>query len=245
MATSKRKVGAEERHGDATPDGRGFTLLEVMVAMAILAISFTALLGTQSQAMIITHYVRDVTVASMLARSKMADLEHHHRKEGFDSFDEEDDGDFGDEGYPKFSWHVLLEKIEADESAIESLMSQAPGSAEEISASLMDNPAFAGADLSGMNFNPSMIFAGLPMFLDQLGEKVRKVTLTIRWPEGRKGSRSMAVNTYFVLFEEVQPQVDSETIDAAVDAISSAIGDATSKSRKSSSSSTSKSSAEK
>jgi general secretion pathway protein I len=197
-----------------------------MVALAILAVSFTALLGTQSQAMLITSYVRDVSIASLLTRNKLTELEHHFKTDGFGSFEESESGDFSDDGYPRFKWIVNLEKIEADEAAIESMMSQAPGSKEEVLAQLGESSAFGGdggLNLEGLNFNPAMIFSSLPMFLDQLGEKVRKVSLEISWPEGRKGRRSMSVATYFVLFEEVQPRIDSDTADAIGEAAAGAI----------------------
>lgn len=179
-----------------------------MIALAILAMSFTALLGTQSQAMIITSYIRDVSVAGLLTRGKLTDLEHHYKTEGFGTFDEEEEGDFGDEGYPKFKWSVKLEKIEAEEGVLEDITSQLPQDPEAIKEQMTASGPFAGADLGGMNFNPSMIFQGLPMFLEQLGEKVRRVTFKVEWPEGRKGKRSMSVNTFFVLFEEIQKKAD-------------------------------------
>jgi len=187
-----------------------------MIALAILAVSFTALLGTQSQAMVVTHYIRSVTVASMLARSKLTELEHHYKKEGFDTFDETEGGDFSEEGYSDYKWEVTLEKIEADEAALEQIMAQVPTDPDEVKSMMTSSGPLAGLDLGTMQFNPGMIFSGLPAFLEQLGEKVRKVTFEITWPEGRRGRRSMGVNTYFILFEAVQPQVDmTDPADAA------------------------------
>lgn len=217
MATSRLPTPARTVAGRPAVEARGFTLLEVMIALAILAVSFTALLGTQSQAMIITSYIRDVTVAGLLARGKLVELEHHYKTEGFGSFDEEEDGDFGDEGYPKFKWTVKLEKIEADEGVLEEITSQLPQDPEAIKEQMTASGPFAGADLGGLNFNPSMIFQGLPMFLEQLGEKVRRVSFKVEWPEGRKGKRSMSVNTFFVLFEEIQKTADdAQAVDDAI-----------------------------
>ena len=110
-----------------------------------------------------------------------------------------------------------MEKIEADEAAIESLMAQVPTDADEVKAGMTGDGPLAGLDLSSMQFNPAMIFGSLPLVLEQLGQKIRKVEFEITWPEGRKGKRSMGVNTYFILFEEVQPQVDTAGLDASTD----------------------------
>ena len=220
MATSRRNVATSTGGPLRRWLSGGFTLLEVMIALAILAVSFTALLGTQSQAMIVTHYIRNVSVASILARSKLVELEHHYKKEGFGEFDADDDGDFGDEGYPDFNWVIHLEKIEADEAAIESMMAQIPTDPEEMKAGLATGP-LAGVDLSNLQFNPAMMFGSLPLVLEQLGQKIRKVQFEINWPEGRKTRRKMSVSTYFIHFEEVQPQVETPGEDDGTDATGS------------------------
>ncbi len=197
-----------------TPDGRGFTLLEVMIALSILAVSFAALLGSQSSAVVLTRYINGITVASMLARSKMLDLEHQLKKDGFDAFDEDrESGDFSDEGHPEFEWEALIEKIEIDEGAIQNLLENAPQSREEVVSRLMDNPQLQGMDLSSLNFNPSMIYSFVPTAIEILGEKVRKCTLTITWKDGKK-ERRLEVQTYFVQHEEFtktsEPTEDQE-----------------------------------
>ncbi len=54
---------------------RGFTLLEVMVAMSIMAIGLVAVFQMQSQSISMSTEARFQTTASFLAQSKMADLE--------------------------------------------------------------------------------------------------------------------------------------------------------------------------
>jgi len=181
---------------------RGFTLLEVMVALAILAVSFTALLGTQSSAVVLTRYINGITIASMLARSKMFDLEHELRKDGFDAFGEDhESGDFGDEGHRDFKWEALIEKIELDEGSVERMLEGAPQTREEVVGKLADNPQLQGVDLSGLNFNPGMIYGFIPTAIEILGERVRKCTLTVTWKDGRR-ERSLEIHSYFVQHEE-------------------------------------------
>ena len=52
----------------------GFTLLEVMVAVAIIAIALTTLFGSQSQSVSLACESRFYTTAPLLAQEKMAEL---------------------------------------------------------------------------------------------------------------------------------------------------------------------------
>lgn len=204
--------GLEPRASDVEPDletpapgpkpPSGFTLLEVMVALAILALSLTALLGTQSSSVVLTRYINNLTVASLLAKGKMLDLEHELKKDGFDAFGEDhESGNFSEEGHPEVSWEAQIEKIELDESSLQNLMESAPQSREDVVNKLMENPQLAGMDISALNFNPGMIFSFVPTAIEMLGEKVRKCTLTVSWKDGRR-TRSVQYQTYFVQYEE-------------------------------------------
>lgn len=52
---------------------RGFTLVEVMVALAVVAIALPALLVTLSRQIDDTAYLRDKTLAQMVAANKLAE----------------------------------------------------------------------------------------------------------------------------------------------------------------------------
>ena len=87
---------------------RGFTLLEVMVAMAILAISLVAVFQSQSQSVSMASKARFETMASLLAQDKMAEIEAMKPEDlGSGS------GDFGDD-FPDYSWRVEVEETEID-----------------------------------------------------------------------------------------------------------------------------------
>ena len=61
----------------------GFSLLEVVIALAILALGLATLLDAQSSSLRSTGRTRELTIATLLARSKMIDIE----KELFDEDD--------------------------------------------------------------------------------------------------------------------------------------------------------------
>ena len=81
---------------------KGFTLLEVMVAMAILAIALVAVFQSQSQSVSMAGRTRFLTTASLLAQGKMAELEATDPKEISSS-----SGSFS-EDFPDYFWRVEL-----------------------------------------------------------------------------------------------------------------------------------------
>lgn len=86
----------------------GFTLLEVMVAVSILAIGLSVLFGSQSRSLSYATEARFNTVAPMLASGKFAEFENDLVFEGTD------EGDFGEE-YPGFAWELNVERANLDE----------------------------------------------------------------------------------------------------------------------------------
>ena len=78
----------------------GFTLMEVMIAMAILAIALVAVFQLLSQSISMSTESRFMTTAALLAQSKMVESEvvttlTNHKE----------DGDFGPD-YPQYTWHL-------------------------------------------------------------------------------------------------------------------------------------------
>ncbi|HVK63911.1 MAG TPA: prepilin-type N-terminal cleavage/methylation domain-containing protein [Polyangium sp.] len=71
---------------------RGFTLLEVMVAVAILGLGLTAILSAQAGAFSASSHARNLSVATSLARCKMGEVEEHLFREGFQELEEIESG---------------------------------------------------------------------------------------------------------------------------------------------------------
>lgn len=53
----------------------GFTLLEVMIALSIIAIALVALMGLAQRSITVNDQVQQITRATLLAQSKMAEIE--------------------------------------------------------------------------------------------------------------------------------------------------------------------------
>ena len=71
---------------------RGFTLLEVMVATAILGLGLTAILSAQAGAFATAAHARNLGVATTLARCKMGEIEEHLFRDGVQELEEIESG---------------------------------------------------------------------------------------------------------------------------------------------------------
>lgn len=84
---------------------RGFTLLEIMIAVAILAIGLVAVLRSQSHGVDMAIDSQISTRSALFAQEKIADIQMAIAS-GERNID--GSGDFGDE-YPSFSWRIESE----------------------------------------------------------------------------------------------------------------------------------------
>lgn len=93
---------------------RGFTLLEVLVAVAILGLGLTAILSAQTGLFASSSYAERVSFAVGLARCKMSEVEIKLEKNnGYPLIDTKDEGPCcADEPYGGFTCKWKIEKIE-------------------------------------------------------------------------------------------------------------------------------------
>lgn len=83
----------------------GFTLLEVMVALAILAIALTTLIGSQNQSMMAAGQADFSFQSSLLARQKLAEILASEDTPYAST------GDFG-ENYPTMFWRLEVSDVD-------------------------------------------------------------------------------------------------------------------------------------
>ncbi|KYG08359.1 general secretion pathway protein GspI [Sorangium cellulosum] len=187
---------------------RGFTLLEIMVAVAILGLGLTAILSAQAGAFSAAAHARNISLANGLARCKMTEIEERLARDGLPMLDEADNGPCceGDESTSiKCSWRI--EKPEMPEpkygdldldtnleglgqltKPAESSGSAAPsGSLDDLAQSLVGAPGGAeGGESAGG------IAGLLQPFIDMLAPTLqpifeasaRRVTVRLTWQQG-------------------------------------------------------------
>ena len=186
--------------------GRGFTLLEVMIAVAILGLSLTAIFSSEVGAANVAARARRQNVAATLARCKMGEIEQVIAIEGLPAL-EKKDTDACCEHAPVegFECNWLIERIilpelgatgdeEGDEDVDESLTRRANETLDEVQAAETTQQVLAGE--SG-NLAMLALELGFPILKPFLEEQVRRATVTVRWKEGPK-ERGFDVIQYLV-----------------------------------------------
>lgn len=161
----------------------GFTLLEVMIALAIMLVSFSAILAIQSSSMNSALRSRQTHEVSMLARSAMAQTEVEIAGKKFDDLSPEASGQF-DDPYQDYTWTRKIAEVKLPNlSGIAKAAQQAEGGSSAQSEEEEKN----GALLEQMT----------KVITNFLSKAVRQVTITISWQRGTR-KQTYEVAMYWV-----------------------------------------------
>lgn len=177
---------------------RGFTLLEVMVALAILAASLVAISEIVGGALRNHTRARQVDVATILARGKMVELVAQYERKGFRDFDESEDGDFDREGHPEVRWKVDVKRPSVQLGPDAVLAALAGGKTLQ---DLLPPPDQAPALAPFQAMFAASMQALLTRIGEQLKKGVREVRLTVSWQGAGVAPESFDVVTHLVVLE--------------------------------------------
>ena len=195
---------------------RGFTLLEVLVAISILGLGLTVILSSQVGLFSSSQRAQSLTVATNLLRCKMSEVELDLLQKGYSLVDQTDEGECcAEESESGFRCTWKVERVELPQpqslssgdgglddpggglGALESLASLQSGS-----SALGENPTTgdlasmltsSGASAQGMaGMAMGLVYPDLKPMLEA---SIRKVTITVLWKEGRN-ERDLSVTQY-------------------------------------------------
>lgn len=159
-------------------DMRGFSLLEVMAAITILAGLLIAVTRIVSHSYYYTERVASIYLGTELARIKMHDVEEMIKKDGIPTADKEEEGEFEEKAYQGFKWRYSIKRVHIPLPDVGGTV--ATGEAGET------DQGQAADLLSGAK----------SMIEDFIKEKIRKLTIEVWWGEGKRESERVT----FVLF---------------------------------------------
>jgi general secretion pathway protein I len=186
----------------------GFSLLEVIIALAILVLSLMAIFDLNAGAVRSHVYTKKLTIATLLARSKMTDLEQELYDKGFQNDDDEQSGDFSDEGWGSFKWRAKIiapkteglspqqligalfnfpmgDGKEGGDDPLGGLGALFGGGGKDAAAAAAGGAGGAGA-LAALGPAAGLAQGQFTQMIDQLTKAVREVHLTVSWKDGKQ-----------------------------------------------------------
>ncbi|MBX3233668.1 MAG: prepilin-type N-terminal cleavage/methylation domain-containing protein [Labilithrix sp.] len=188
---------------------RGFSLLEVMVAIAILGLSLTVILSAQGGLAASNRSAANMGTATQLARCKMTEIEEGLLKLGYQEIDQIETGVSCclDATPETFSCDTRVEKIElpnqnggnslGDGGALAGMTSML-GPNNVAGGPGLDLGVDAGGGLGGLQSMTQQLTAGAgadglismvmgmlyPSLKPMYEASIRRITVTVRWKEG-------------------------------------------------------------
>ena len=188
----------------------GFTLLEVMIAIAILGLSLTAIFSSEVGAANVAQRARRQSIAATLARCKMGEIEQLVAIEGLPLLDKEDQDDCCEHApVDGFECEWLIERIILPDFGPDE---EAGEEEEELSARDRSSQTLTETydTLNQQGGTPPEVIAGeagnlavlalqlaFPILKPFLEEQVRRATVNVRWKEGDQ-ERGFDVTQYLV-----------------------------------------------
>jgi general secretion pathway protein I len=171
---------------------RGFTLLEVMIAVAILGLSLTAIFSSEVGAANIAARARRQNVAATLARCKMGEIEQIIAIEGLPAIEKKDTDSCCEHAPVEgFECEWIVERIilpefgaqgEEDDNSQDAANRELNAAYDEFDSQGDTTQQLIAGD--GGNLAGLALQLGFPILKPFLEEQVRRATISIRWKEG-------------------------------------------------------------
>lgn len=153
-------------------DSRGFTLLEVLIAIAIMVTALATIFTIEGSSLGASEKAKRMNVVAMLAKDKMVETEYDLEGKTFDEIEKEKTAAF-EEPFQDYSWKRTIKELQFPTLGT----GAAAGAADEQNAQVME-----------------MISK---LFSNYLSKALREVTITIIWKRAGK-DQTFSVTTYWV-----------------------------------------------
>ena len=141
---------------------RGFTLLEVMIALALLGFALVVLIKSAAGDIFNAQQARMMGVVTDLARGKVYDIEEKLLHDGFsDTEQHEEDQPFTDEGWPSVRYSYKVEVVELPSFDDLQKIAQGQGSGSGSGSGSAHAPALGSGSGSGSSIGSDGDITGL------------------------------------------------------------------------------------
>lgn len=191
----------------------GFSILEVVVALGILALALVVLVESQATAVVMTVEAERIMVATMLAEQKMSEVVLLLESEGFQEADVNEEGDFSkgvfgeflpgamdgkfgdinEDAFEDYHWAFTIRQIDL------SLAGDMGQMADDLQGSGLGPPTSdttpqvtdQRTDMTDMGISPDMI-------ADYLNPYIREVRVLVWWGDNEEELDQIEIVTHVV-----------------------------------------------
>ena len=175
---------------------QAFTLIEVMIAIGILALGLTTIFSSEMQAIKVSYRSRKINIATLLARCKMEELEEHLYYNPPSIIDEKgEDNCCKDSEIKDFYCSWSLEKIifpedntQKSSTDINSLLKGNINKDETKEEDSSENRSDHANDKTENIIDQIALNTVFPMIRGVIQERVRRANVKVTWKEGKQHS---------------------------------------------------------
>ncbi len=187
---------------------RAFTLLEVVIALAILAVGLTVLVSSQASSVLMTNETDRIRVATLLAQEKMNEALLRLEAEGWGTQDIEEEGNFSDFGEEDFRgdqtgdmdvgdafedmhWAYTIREIEMDMPDLSGAVDTLGGSGYFPEAAEQNAQPSLDESMVSSFLSPDMISS-------QLSPYIREVRVLVWWGDNEDETDQVELLTHAI-----------------------------------------------
>lgn len=194
---------------------RGFTLLEMMIAMAILSGALTWVVLGMSRNIRAENRAKLTATATFLARQRITEFEDELYEKGFSEFDNEVSGTFEEKGFSRFTWRVIVDKVELPSTEqIQTMLTKAQEAKSALTGEKKDEKPVSGSTTSptsplGMatkSGGAGALASQFQIIKEVLEQGIRRVTVKVEWKEGKQ-VHSVDVVVYYTDVRKVDQAI--------------------------------------
>ena len=151
----------------------GFTLIEVMIAVGILAIGIGAILVAENNSLEVTIRAKRMTTVAMLAKNSLIEAERAISGKTFTEVKTEESGQF-DAPFQEFRWERKIKEI--------------------VFPNILDQSKATKDEVNKIDENTARV---VKIATSYLSKASREITVTIKWTD-KKEEQKFVVSQYWV-----------------------------------------------
>jgi len=172
----------------------GFTLLETIIALAIMVVAFASIIMAESNSIQASIHAKEMNIVAMLARNKMIETEYKIEGKTFDEYKKEENGTF-ETPYQDYKWLTEVKEIEFPNLTSIQSAGQSPSGGGGSSTS--------GNGTQGADANSGFAETITKLLTKYLSKSLREVTITVSWKNTNGGklakdTKKFSLTTYWV-----------------------------------------------